>query len=99
MRRFSIITLFVLLSVITTICAVKAEDDLQVIESNIPKFQVGDRLGKDRVPDSASLPLGGMVRFWNPNSKKTVVIERMEPDVEEGGTRDLLQETSPPPVK
>jgi hypothetical protein len=69
---------------------VKADEALQVIESNVEKYKVGDQLYKGEVPKSTSLPLGGIVRFWDPNSNSTRVIERPEPDVEEGGTRDLL---------
>jgi hypothetical protein len=90
MSRLYMTSFLVLATMIISSCPVKADKALQVIESNVEKYKAGDQLYKDEVPNYMSLPLGGVVRLWDPNSNSTRVIERQEPDVEEGGTRDLL---------
>jgi hypothetical protein len=99
MSHLCMISVLVFASIITPTCQVSAGEALQVIESNVQKYKVGDRLDKEMVPDFSSLPLGGVVRFWDPNSKSTMVIQNSEPDVEEGGTRDLLHEKPSTQVK
>jgi hypothetical protein len=95
MLRLYITSLLALVIIITSSSEVNAGERLQVIESNVQKYRVGDRVDKERIPESSSLPLGGVVRFWDPNSKSTMVIQRLEPDAEEGGTRDFPE--APPP--
>jgi hypothetical protein len=97
MWRLSISSISVFASIIASTAS--AGEALQVIESNVQKYRVGQRLDKERIPDSSALPLGGMVRFWDPNSSSTMVIQRSEPDEEEGGTRALLPQAPPPQVK
>lgn|ERR1700722_1656946 len=98
MWRLYIIPILVFADIITSTCRANAGEALQVIESNVQNYRVGDRLDKQRIPDSSALPLGGIVRFWDPNLNSTMVIQRSEPDEEEGGTRALLP-PAPPQVK
>ena len=99
MWRLHMISISLLANIIISTCQVSAGEALQVIELNVQKYRVGERLDKERIPISSALPLGGIVRFWDPNSNSTMVIQRSEPDEEEGGTRALLPEAPPPQVK
>jgi hypothetical protein len=57
----------------------------QVVESNVPDYEVGKML--DKLPDRAALPLGGYVRVLHGST--TTLIEHKRRDEIEGGTRDL----------
>jgi CHASE2 domain-containing sensor protein len=67
--------------------------DYQVVDSNLPGYEVGKML--DKLPDPAALPEGRYVRVLH--QSRTILIEgQKKPDRDVGGTRDLPSKREEP---
>jgi CHASE2 domain-containing sensor protein len=69
--------------------------DYQVVDSNLPEYEVGKMLDKSQLPDPAALPEGRYVRVLH--QSRTILIEgQKRPDRDVGGTRDLPSQREEP---